>query len=223
MFARLSASAALARGVGVGQRALGISRRAASSNAGRLERSRAPKTQTTYKKPFSARKQYLFGEYDRSFAQSPGVIVVQHYNLSGSEQLEQRQALKLAAHGARLMVVRAKMVKAVLRDTRYANLEPLFTGPSAIIYWDRVDEPLAAMRLALQAIEKQKKTVVMGACVGDVLLNPAMLKDFVALPPIDHLRAQLVGVLQTPAQRLAAVLARTPQRLVDVLKQKAES
>ncbi|KAJ1727509.1 hypothetical protein LPJ61_004530, partial [Coemansia biformis] len=103
-----------------------IARRALS---GGLERSRAPKTQTTYKKPFSQRKQYLFGEYDRSFAQSPGVIVVQHYNLSGSEQLEQRQSLKLSAHGAKLLVVRSKMVKAVLRDTRFGNLGDLFTGP----------------------------------------------------------------------------------------------
>ncbi|KAJ2768763.1 hypothetical protein IWQ56_002813 [Coemansia nantahalensis] len=216
MLARLSAAAqprVLALGGAIARRAL----------SGGLERSKAPKTQTTYKKPFSPRKQYLFGEYDRSFAQSPGVIIVQHYNLSGGEQLAQRQSLKLAAHGAKLMVVRSKMVKATLRDTRFSNLGDLFTGPSAIVYWDKVDEPLLAMRLALDVLDKQKKTIVMGACFGDVLLNPAMLKDFVTLPPMDTLRAQVVGVLQTPAQRLAAVLARTPQRLVDVLKQKAEA
>ncbi|KAJ2715246.1 hypothetical protein H4R19_001304 [Coemansia spiralis] len=216
MLARLSAA------VQPRVRTLGgeIARQALSSG---LERSKAPKTQTTYKKPFSARKQFLFSEYDRSFAQSPAVIVVQHYNLSGAEQLEQRQSLKLAADGAKLLVVRAKMAKAVLRDTRFSNLADLFTGPSAIVYWDRADDPLLAMRLALAALDKQKKTIVMGAVVGDVLLNPAMLKDFVNLPPMDVLRAQVVGVLQTPAQRLAAVLARTPQRLVDVLKQKAEA
>ncbi|KAJ1790803.1 hypothetical protein GGH19_001773 [Coemansia sp. RSA 1807] len=192
-------------------------------SAQKLERTRAPKTLTTYKKPFTPRKQYLFNEYDTQLANSPAVIVLQHYNLSGAELQELRRSLKQTAQNAHLMVVRAKMMRAVLRDTRYANLSSVFTGPSAVVYWDSTADGLAAMKLAIAAVQKQKKLIVMGAKFGDLLLNQKMMHGFVNLPSIDQLRAQVLGVVQAPAQQLTAVLARTPQRLVGVLAQMSDA
>ncbi|KAJ1737946.1 hypothetical protein LPJ72_000015 [Coemansia sp. Benny D160-2] len=189
-----------------------------------LERSRAPKTQTTYKKPFAPRKQYLFGEYDRQFGASAAVVVVQHHNLSGADQLELRKQLKLEAQGARLMVVRPKMFKAVVRSTRFANMEALFSGPTAIVYWDAPPaDAVAAVGQVLGIARSVRKLVVMGAKFGDSLvLNPAMASGFVRLPPIDQLRAQVVGAIESPAGSLVSLLNRVPQRLVGVLKQRAD-
>ncbi|KAJ1720125.1 hypothetical protein LPJ53_005209 [Coemansia erecta] len=188
----------------------------------KLERSQAPKTQTTYKKPFTPRKQYLFTTYDEQFAGSKTVLIVQHHNLSGSELTEQRRELKMAAAGARLMVVRPKMVRAVLRDTRYGNLGEAFVGPTAIVCWDQEVE-LEAVKKAMEVVGRQKKMVLVGAKHEDMILNAQMLAGLVNLPPIETLRAQVVGVVQAPAQQLAGVLKRIPQRLVGVLKQKAEA
>ncbi|KAJ2449870.1 hypothetical protein EV183_004635 [Coemansia sp. RSA 2336] len=189
----------------------------------RLERSKPPKTHTTYNKPFTARKQYLFTAYDKQIMQAQGVIVVQHYNLSGSELMDLRRSLKQQAMGAHMMVVRAKMVRAVLRDTKYSNLAPLFTGPNAIIFWDAgCQDQLAAMKLALDCAAKQKKLLVVGAKYQDILLNSEMLKEFVNLPGVDQLRAQLVGLVETPARQLASILNRVPQSLVGVVKQLSE-
>ncbi|KAJ2438887.1 hypothetical protein GGI03_008921 [Coemansia sp. RSA 2337] len=63
----------------------------------------------------------------------------------------------------------------------------------------------------------------MGAKYGETLLNPSMMKDFVNLPHIDQLRAQVLGVIQSPAQQLSSVLQRIPQRLVGVLQQKVDA
>ncbi|KAJ1801068.1 hypothetical protein LPJ59_000602 [Coemansia sp. RSA 2399] len=189
-----------------------------------LERSRAPKTQTTYKQPFTQRKQYLFSEYDKQFSTSPATLVLQHHNLSGAEQLELRNQLKFQAQGAKLMVVRPKMFKAVLRHTRFANMENLFSGPSAIVYWNSADvDGIQAMGQVLEIVRPQRKLIVMGAKYGDSLvLNPSMLGDFVKLPDIDQLRSQVVGIIGNPARALASVLNRIPQRLVGVLKQRAD-
>ncbi|KAJ2747501.1 hypothetical protein GGI20_000490 [Coemansia sp. BCRC 34301] len=195
----------------------------------RLERSRAPKTMTIYKKPFSPRKQFLFSEYEGQFTTSPAVIIVQHHNLSGAEQLEYRRDLKLSAQGARLMIVRSKMVKAVLRNTRFTNLTSLFTGPTAIVYWREAEakrdgfNSVLAVKQAMDLVKRQKKIVLMGAKYDETLLNPTMMKDFVNLPPIDQLRAQILGVIQSPAQQLSSVLQRIPQRLVGILQQKVDA
>ncbi|KAJ2633079.1 hypothetical protein H4R22_000758 [Coemansia sp. RSA 1290] len=189
----------------------------------RLERSKPPKTHTTYNKPFTARKQFLFSEYDKQITQAQGMIIVQHYNLSGSELMDLRRSLKQQAMGAQMMVVRAKMVRAVLRDTKYTNLASLFTGPNAIVFWNSgCKDQLAAMKLALGCMAKQKKLLVVGAKYQDILLNSEMLKEFVNLPNIDQLRAQLVGLMETPARQLASVLSRVPQSLVGVIKQMSE-
>ncbi|KAJ2731936.1 hypothetical protein H4R23_002956 [Coemansia sp. Cherry 401B] len=196
-----------------------LSTATAAADLSKLERSRAPKQQTTYKKPFNPRKQYLFSSYDTQFAQSPALLVLQHYNLSGGELLDLRRTLK--EHGAHLMIVKSKMMKAVLRDTKYANLATVFTGPSAIVYWEGVEDQVAAMRKTLEIVARQRKLLVMGAKFEDVLLNAEMVREFVNLPSIDQLRAQVVGVVEMPAQQLASVLGRIPQRLVGVLGQMA--
>ncbi|KAJ2229680.1 hypothetical protein IWW45_006099 [Coemansia sp. RSA 485] len=188
-----------------------------------LERSQAPKTLTTYKKPFSQRKQYLFQTYDTQFATSPSVIVVQHYNLTGTELMTHRRELKMNAQGARLMIVRPKMIKAVLRDTRFTNMRELFSGPTAIIYWTEENDTLLAMKQAMDVVKKQKKIVLMGAKFENMLLNVEMMNGLVELSALEVLRAQVVGVIQSPAQQLMAVLNRIPQRLVGVLQQKAEA
>ncbi|KAI9469431.1 hypothetical protein BX667DRAFT_456916, partial [Coemansia mojavensis] len=164
------------------------------------------------------RKQFLFSEYDKQITQAQGMIIVQHYNLSGSELMDLRRSLKQQAMGAQMMVVRAKMVRAVLRDTKYTNLASLFTGPNAIVFWNSgCKDQLAAMKLALGCMAKQKKLLVVGAKYQDILLNSEMLKEFVNLPNIDQLRAQLVGLMETPARQLASVLSRVPQSLVGVI------
>ncbi|KAJ1990839.1 hypothetical protein GGI25_004884 [Coemansia spiralis] len=186
-----------------------------------LERSQPPKTLTTYKKPFTKRKQYLFAEYETQMALGP-IVVIQFNNLSGAEQLDFRRSLKLSASNAHMMVVRPKMFKAVVRHTKYINMSNLFSGPSAIIYWDQEEDVVAGMRKVIELVGKQKKIILMGAKYNDLLLNPEMMKGFVNLPNVDQLRAQVVGVLESPAQRLASAIKRVPQRLVGVLKQKAD-
>ncbi|KAJ1937035.1 hypothetical protein FBU59_004872 [Linderina macrospora] len=200
---------------------------ATAAAVSRLERSRPAKTHTEYKKPFSQRKQFLFGEYETQFVDSPSVIVLQHHNLSGTEQAAQRRELKLNAQGAKLMIVRSRMAQAVLRDTAYANMAALFSGPSAIVYWQKESmkegfDPMLAMKQAMEITGKQRKMVLMGAKIEETLLNPAMMKDFVNMPSIDMLRAQVIGVVQSPSQQLAALLQRIPQRLAGVLKQRAD-
>lgn len=201
--------------------------RTMATEAKGLDRLLPPKKLTTYKRPFTERKQYLFREYESQFVNSPSIIVLQHHNLNGQEQLECRRDLKLKAQGAHLMIVRSKMVKAVLRHTRFTNLGNLFSGPTAIVYWDNTKtaegfDLVLAMKQAMNMLKPQRKVILMGGKYEDILLNPAMMKSFVNMPSVDQLRAQLVGVLQTPAQKLASVLGRIPQRLVGVLKQRAD-
>ncbi|KAJ2590775.1 hypothetical protein H4R99_006986 [Coemansia sp. RSA 1722] len=115
------------------------------------------------------------------------------------------------------------MIKAVLRDTRFTNMRELFSGPTAIIYWTEENDTLLAMKQAMDVVKKQKKIVLMGAKFENMLLNVEMMHGLVELPALEVLRAQVVGVIQSPAQQLTAVLNRIPQRLVGVLQQKAEA
>ncbi|KAJ2723094.1 hypothetical protein GGI07_002853 [Coemansia sp. Benny D115] len=191
-----------------------------------LERSQPPKTLTSYKKPFSARKQYLFKTYEGQFVESPAILVLQHHNLGGQELMNLRRDLKLDAQGAKLMVVRPKMIKAVVRDTKFANMADLFNGPTALVYWvndQGVEAQGDLISKAIKVVKEQKKCVLTGAVYENMVLNVAMLEGLVQMPGIDALRAQVLGVVQQPVQQLAGVLKRVPQRLVGVLQQKAEA
>ncbi len=48
--------------------------------------------------------------------------------------------------------------------------------------------------------------MILGAALGTQVLNADGVKALAALPSLDILRGQLVGLIQTPATRIAGVL-----------------
>jgi len=66
------------------------------------------------------------------------------------------------------------------------------------------------------------KFVILGGALGPQELSPDGVKSLAALPSLDMLRAQLVGLIQTPATRIAGVVAAPAAQLARVLKAYAE-
>jgi large subunit ribosomal protein L10 len=50
------------------------------------------------------------------------------------------------------------------------------------------------------------KLVILGGFMGETILDENGVKALAALPSLDELRAKLVGMIQTPATRVAGVM-----------------
>ena len=67
-------------------------------------------------------------------------------------------------------------------------------------------DPVAVAKTAVDYAKINEKFVVIGGALGTQMLDADGVKALADLPSLDALRAKLVGLLQTPATRVASVL-----------------
>ena len=101
----------------------------------------------------------------------------------------------------------------------FAPLTELFTGSSAIAY---SDDPVAAARVAVTYAKGNDKLVVVGGALAGEPLDAAGVKTLAELPSLDVLRAELIGMLNTPATRIAGILQAPAGQLARVINAYSE-
>jgi large subunit ribosomal protein L10 len=132
-----------------------------------------------------------------------GVVVVAHNKgLSATQVLDLRN--KMAAAGATVRVAKNSLTKIALVGTDANGISPLLVGPIMLAYGD---DPVTAPKIAADFAKANEKFVLLGGALGSTTLDATAVKALAALPSLDQLRAKLLGMLQTPATRIAAVVA----------------
>ena len=79
------------------------------------------------------------------------------------------------------------------------------------------DDPVTAPKIAADFAKGNEKFVLLGGALGNTVLDANAVKALAALPSLDQLRAKLVGMIVTPATRIAAVVAAPAGQLARVI------
>lgn len=130
------------------------------------------------------------------------VVVVAHYaGLSVAQMTALRARVRDA--GGSVKVAKNRLVKLALQGTDLEHMADLFKGPTVLVY---SDDPVAAPKAAVDFAKTNDKLVILGGALGRSNLNADGVKALATLPSLDELRAKLVGMIQTPASRIAQVV-----------------
>ena len=130
------------------------------------------------------------------------IVVITHYSgLTVAEMGDLRNRMREA--GATFKVTKNRLTRRALEGTKYEGLSGMFTGPTAIAY---SEDPVAAARAAVGYSKINEKLVVLGGAMGDEQFDADGVKALASLPSLDELRGRIVGMLSTPASRIATVL-----------------
>ena len=78
-------------------------------------------------------------------------------------------------------------------------------------------DPVAAAKVAIDFAKTNEKLVILGGAMGRTTLDPDGVKALASLPSLDELRAKLVGMIKTPATRVAQVVAAPAAQLARVV------
>lgn len=146
------------------------------------------------------------------------VVVVAHYKgLTVSDMQVLRTGMKEA--GATVKVAKNRLIKLALQGTEIDHITDLFTGPTLIAY---SDDPVAAPKVAVDFAKNHENFVVLGGAMGPTNLDADGVKALATMPSLDELRAKLVGMIQTPATRIAQVVNAPAGQLARVFNAYAE-
>jgi large subunit ribosomal protein L10 len=145
------------------------------------------------------------------FAETSMVVVSQNKGLTVAEVTDLRR--KMRAAGAQFKVAKNRLAILALDGTKFDSIAPMLKGPTTLA-WAR--DPVAVAKVAVEFAKTNEKFVVLGGALGTQSLNAAGIKALSDLPSLDTLRAGLVGMISTPATRIAGVLAAPAGQLARV-------
>jgi large subunit ribosomal protein L10 len=148
-----------------------------------------------------SQKQKLVDSLHGTLMQTELVVVTQQVGMTVAEVTTLRRQMREAGAGFR--VTKNRLARRALEGTKFAKLAPLFKGPTAVAY---STDPVAAAKVAVNYANANEKLTIVGGAMGDLILDSKGIKALATLPSLNELRAKLVGLLQTPATRIAQVL-----------------
>jgi len=141
-----------------------------------------------------------------------GAVVVTHYlGLTVAEMTDLRGRLR--QEGAQLKVVKNTLVQKALDGSVGEAGDALFKGPVAIAY---APDPVSAAKVATQYAKDNEKFKVVGAIMGETVLDAKGVDALAKLPSLDQLRGKLIGLIQAPATRIAGVVQAPAAQLARV-------
>lgn len=176
-----------------------------------------PLTQKGEERVDRASKEQLVASLNGTFNDA-GVIVVAHNNGLTVTQMNELRG-KMAEADASVKVAKNRLVKLALDGTDAEGIKDLFVGPTVLAY---SQDPVTAPKIVSEFAKANDKFVVLGGAMGTTVLDQSGVKALAELPSLDELRAKLVGMIQTPATRIAGVTQAPAGQLARLMNAYAE-
>ncbi|MEQ8194981.1 MAG: 50S ribosomal protein L10 [Rhodospirillales bacterium] len=148
-----------------------------------------------------SQKEELVASLNRLFNETTIVVVTHYSGLTVAEMGDLRGQMRDA--GAGFKVTKNRITRLALEGTKFKGLSDMFIGPTAIAF---SEDPVAAAKIAVNFAKTNEKLVVLGGALGEERLDSDGIKALATLPSLDELRAKIVGMINTPATRIAGIL-----------------
>lgn len=152
-------------------------------------------------------KQAAIDDLKTALDKQSTVIVFRPMGLTVAEDRSLRQ--KAIAANTQTRVIKNTLAKRSVDGTRFAGLSDHFKGPTALIY---SSDQVAPAKVIADFAKANKKIEIVGGIYGEKLLSVNDVKALAAVPSREVLLSQLAGLLKSPVQRLAGVLAALAQK-----------
>jgi large subunit ribosomal protein L10 len=164
-------------------------------------------------------KKYLIQEVARHLKKSDYFIITNYQKVTVPDVAALRA--KLAPEQAEFHVVKNSSLRVAAKEAGLPGFDSMLAGQTAIIVGGRNAAGVA--KIVKKYFDDTQKLEIKGGVVGGRVFSTAEINTLSTLPPIEVLRAQLLGLLNTPATSLVRVINGVPTALVNVLQAKVRA
>ena len=148
-----------------------------------------------------SQKEEQVASLKQAFEESEIVVVTHYIGMTMADMVDLRNRMHEA--GASFKVTKNRLTRIALQGTNFESLTDLMTGPTALAY---SADPVAAAKAAVNYSKDNEKLVILGGVLNGQVLDVDSVKNLAKLPSLDELRGKLIGMINTPATRIAGVL-----------------
>jgi large subunit ribosomal protein L10 len=164
------------------------------------------------------RKEELVAEYIDMLRKARGIVVTEYRGMTMKNLDELRGKLRENQSG--LTVTKNTLLKIALREVGMAVPDNMLNGPVALAV--AYEDLPATIKTVLEYAGTNELFIAKGGVIGTTAVRGADLNAVSELPPLDVLRAQLLGMVTMPLAQFVGLLEAPSQQLVAVIKAGSE-
>ena len=165
-------------------------------------------------------KERVVAELTERLRTSETLIVADYRGLTNAEIDGLRS--KLLEHGARFAVVKNTLTRRAAEAAGADALLALLEGPSAIAFVESDGDPVAVAKALRDAATSTKVLAIRGGVLEGKSLTAEEVDTLSKLPPVDVIRAQLVGVIVSPLTTVVGLFTAPIRDLVGLIDARIE-
>ena len=162
-------------------------------------------------------KKELIEDVHAKLKSASTLVVTQYRGLTVAEITDLRRRMRAA--GAGFKVSKNRLVKLAAKNTAFESASDMLKGPTAVAF---SSDPVAAAKGVVEFAKNNEKLVIVGGVFDGQKLDKKAIEALAKLPSLDELRAKIVGMLKTPATRIASVLQAPGGQVARVIAAKAK-
>jgi large subunit ribosomal protein L10 len=153
------------------------------------------------------KKNYI-SEMETQFQNNEAVMVTHYQGLTMSQLDELRGQMR--EHGIKFTITKNRITKIALEKTKCKELSNLFTGATAVAF---SNDAIISARILSKFAKTNESLKLLGGIIGNEVLDQAAVQNVANLPTLDEARANLVGILATPASKLVSILLARSEKM----------
>lgn len=163
-----------------------------------------------------AQKQEAVAAMAEKFARAKGVIIADYRGLDVPGANRLRGKLREGGQGEyEYRVVKNAVLRRAVAGHGAEALAEYFRGPTAVAL--SYGDPIGLAKVLHEFAEAEEALCLRGGLIDGKPADAKELAQLAVLPGIDELRAKLIGLLQAPAQKIAATIQEPAAKLARVI------
>ena len=150
--------------------------------------------------------------------QNNEAVMVTHYQGLTMSQLDELRG-QMREHGIKFTITKNKITKIALEKTKCKELSNLFTGATAVAF---SDDAIISARILSKFAKTNESLKLLGGIMGNEVLDQAAVQNVANLPTLDEARANIVGILATPASKFVSILLARSEKMSNLTSENSE-
>ena len=162
------------------------------------------------------KKNYI-ADMESQFQNNEAVLVTHYQGLKMSELDELRSQMR--EHGIKFKITNNRITKLALEKTKCKDLTNLFTGATAVAF---SSDAIISARILSKFAKTNENLKLLGGIMGSEVLDQTGVQNVANLPTLDEARANIVGILATPASKFISILLARSEKMSNLSNENSE-
>ena len=156
-------------------------------------------------------------EMKKVFSSNEAIMIAHYKGLNVNELDKIRNEMR--ENGIFFKVTKNRITKLALKETKCKDLEKFFTGPTAAAF---SSDPITSAKILAKYAKGDSHLKIVAGFMDGKVLEAKDVAQIATLPTLDEARANIVGILSAPAQKILSILLAPGSKIAILAHEKSK-